>query len=458
MSAPQRNLKQFQSRFRRFPAGLQLIFTYCTAVLVGFGLLCLPFSQARDVSVLDNLFTAASALSTTGLTTLTIVEEYTFFGELILLLLFQLGGLGYMTIISFFLLRTNRLSEKGRELFHLDFSLPEGYSILKFTRVGLVFCLITEVAGALLLWPIFAEAGVDRPIWYAIFHSVSALCTTGLTLFPDSFQGFSDHLGFNAVISAITLCGAIGFIVVYDVYDKILGRREQLCYTSRIILRVAAIILLVGTVFVFFTDPELAQLELRERTLVSFFQCMTAMTTVGFNTYPTASIAPAPIFAIVTIMIIGTAPSGTGGGVKNTTITTLFAQTWSTLIGRSKAEFLGRSISNDRVRLASSTFFFYIYLLVIGALLLLLSESAPIPTILFEAVSAQGTVGLSLGLTTQLTTFGKVVVILMMIVGRIGPLSLGIAILRTRHAEWQQAQAEEEEEEEEEEPEEDVAI
>lgn len=438
-----------KSRFRRFPAGLQLVFTYFAAVLVGFGLLCLPFSQAREVGVLDNLFTAASALSTTGLTTLTIVESYTFFGQLILLLLFQLGGLGYMSILSFFLLRTNRLSEKGKALFHLDFSLPEGYSILKFTRIGLIFCLVTEFVGALLLWPIFAEAGVDQPIWYAIFHSVSALCTTGLTLFGDSFQGFSDHLAFNAVIAAITLCGAIGFIVVYDVYDKIRGRREALCYTSRIILRVAAIVLLVGTAFIFFSDPELAQLDLRERLLVSFFQGMTAMTTVGFNTYDTAAITPAPLFAIAVVMIIGTAPSGTGGGVKNTTITTLFAQTWSTLFGRSKAEFLGRSISDDRVRLASSTFFLYIYLLVIGALLLLVSESAPISTILFEAVSAQGTVGLTLGLTGQLTAFGKIVVILLMIIGRIGPLSLGVALLRTRHAEWR---------DNEEEPEEDVAI
>jgi trk system potassium uptake protein TrkH len=439
----------FFERFRRFPAGLQLVLSYCLVVLVGFALLCLPWSQQRATGMLDNLFTAASALSTTGLTTVTVVDQYTLFGQVILLLLFQLGGLGYMSIISFFVLRTNRLSEKGKALFHLDFSLPEGYSILKFTRVGLVFCLVAEVVGALLLWPVFAEANVDRPLWYAIFHSVSALCTTGLTLFEHSFQRFSGHLAFNGIIAAISLCGAIGFIVVYDIYDQFRGRRERLCYTSRIILRVAAVILLVGSAFLFVADPQLAQLDLRERALGAFFQCMTAMTTVGFSTLPTTTIAPAPLFAIAVIMIIGTAPSGTGGGVKNTTVTTLFAQTWSTLVGRSKAAFLGRSISGDRVRLAASTFFLYIYLLVIGLLLLLWSESAPVIAILFEAVSAQGTVGLTLGLTPQLTAFGKGVVILLMVIGRIGPLSLGVALLRTRRAEWRETASE---------PEEDVAI
>lgn len=425
---------RFPARFRQFPAGLQLVLTYVAVVLVGFGLLSLPISRYAGVGGWDNLFTAASALSTTGLTTVTVVDTYTGFGQAVLLVLFQLGGLGYMSIISFFVLRGNLLSAKGRQLFHLDFSLPEGYGILSFTRVGLVFSLVAEAIGALLLWPIFAERGVDSPLWYAVFHSVSALCTTGLTLFGDSFEGFAGHLGFNAIIAALSLCGAVGFIVVYDIYGVLRGRQKQLCYTSRIILRVGATILLVGAAYLFFLDPHVAGLALKERFLAAFFQCMTAMSTVGFSTLPMTELAAAPLLAIAIIMVVGTAPSGTGGGMKNTTITTLFAETRATLFGRSEARFLGRSISTDHIRLAASTFFFYIYLLVIGALLLLMSETAPIPVILFEAVSAQGTVGLSLGLTGQLSAAGKITVIVLMLIGRIGPLSLGIALLRRQRA------------------------
>jgi trk system potassium uptake protein TrkH len=421
---------KYPANLERFAGGKLLIFGYLLILLLGYALLCLPFSQRESIGSLDNLFIATSALSTTGLATLTIGESYTVFGQLVILLLIQIGGIGYMSLGSAIIIgRRNSLSAAGLNLLRLDFSLPDNYDIVAFVKNVVAFSFLIEFIGVLLLLPIFYQAGVPAPIWNAVFHSISAFCTAGFSLFSNGFESYTNHFGLNAVIGILSFCGAIGFIVFSDVYQNLWRKDSRTTYTSRIILRFTFSIFLLGTFLLLITDPGLAVLAPEERLLAAAFQSMTALTTVGFNTYPIGALAASPLFLLTLIMVMGASPSGTGGGIKSTTITALYAQTRATLQGKSQASYLNRTIPQRRIHLALSNFFFYIFILAIGIYLLFLTENAEPFAIIFEATSALGTVGLSTGLTGSLTILGKVVITLLMFLGRIGPLSLGVALL-----------------------------
>ncbi|WP_234572397.1 TrkH family potassium uptake protein [Rhodohalobacter sp. 614A] len=411
-------------------AGKLILLGYLLILLAGFILLSLPFSVSTTVTSLDHFFIATSALSTTGLVSVGISENYSFFGELVILLLIQLGGIGYMSLGSFIILGSKRrISKTGVKLLEFDFSLPKGFSILHFVKNVIWFSLLIELAGAIFLYFIFLNQDVSNPIWNAIFHSISAFCTAGFSLFNTSFEAFKDHFWLNLVISALSFSGAIGFIVFSDVYERLAGRKKQITYTSRIILRFTIIMIAFGTVILFVSDSNLLQYPAWERLMVAAFQSMTALTTVGFNTFPIQDLLGASIFLIIMLMLMGASPSGTGGGIKSTTMTALYAEVISTLRGKKKVTYLGRIIPSHRIKMASSNFFFYTFILTCGIFLLLLTESHPVFDTIFEATSALGTVGLSTGITGSLSPLGKVIIIILMFLGRIGPLSIGVALM-----------------------------
>ena len=412
-----------------------LIYGYFGILLIGFILIRLPIMRTADISALDDLFTTTSALSTTGLATVDVSADYTFWGQLIILILIQLGGLGYMSLGSFFvLIRRRKLSSRSSELLSYDFSLPENFNVMRFIQSMVVFTIGIEVVGAIALMLIFNAAGVEGVIWKGIFHSISAFCTAGFSLFSDGFMGFQSNFALNAVISILAIAGALGFIVFTDLFLRARGRKQRITYTSRIILRFTFLGILLGTAILFLSDENIAALPPEQGLMTAFFQSMTAFTTVGFNTYDVGSITPAPLFAVILLMIIGASPSGTGGGMKSTTFTALYAQLKSTFRGDNKTLYMNRIIPEHKVAMATSNFFFYVLTICLGAYLLLLMEDAPMYQILFEAVSALGTVGLSTGITGDLTVLGKLVVIVMMFLGRIGPLSFGMVVFRPSDA------------------------
>lgn len=413
-----------------------LMYGYLVILFVGFGLLCLPFFQTTSIRVIDNLFIATSALSTTGLATVSIPESYNLGGQIVILLLVQIGGLGYMSIGSFIVLLTRRkLTEMNFELINYDFSLPEHFEVRSFIRDMVIVTLVIELIGAILLAFIFWNAGENNAVWNGIFHSISAFCTAGLSLFPDSFVGYRDHFFLNFVISFLSIAGALGFIVFTDLFERFSGRKEKITLTSKIIIHFTFWGILLGAAVLFLSDLSIANLAPEKRLLASLFQSVAAFTTVGFNSYNISNISSGPLFFMLLLMIIGASPSGTGGGMKSTTVTTLYAQLKSTFRGTQDIIYMHCKIPEHRIRLATSNFFFYVLVVCLGTYSLLLVQPQDKFEVLFEAVSALGTVGLSTGITSDLSVLGKIIVMILMFLGRVGPLSFGMILFHSNYQE-----------------------
>lgn len=417
--------------FRHADASKLLLLGYVFYMTAGWLLLMLPISQAAPVSALDSLFIASSAVSTTGLVSVDPGSSYSLFGQVVILSLIQLGGIGYMTFGSFLVLSLSHRWSRFREtVTRAAFPLPDDFDAARFIRRVVYFTLTVEAAGALALWPMFAQAGVENPAWSALFHSVSAFCTAGFSLFPNSFEDFTGHAGIVLVISLLSYLGALGFIVMTALFDRVAGRRESLGFTSKVILSVTLKLTLGATLIIFIAEPTISVLPPEERILAAFFQVMTATTTVGFNTVPIGDISLAVLVVLFVLMVFGASPSGTGGGLKSTTLATLLGLMRSVLKRRSSIRYMKREISEERIHQASASLGFYLAVLCTAVFLLLLVEAdAALELVIFEAISALGTVGLSMGLTGDLSDLGKVLIILLMLIGRVGILTFGLAVV-----------------------------
>ncbi len=406
-----------------------VLFGYLSYIVSGWLILSLPIFQATDVSAIDNLFTATSAVSTTGLTTVSVADSYSFFGELIILILIQLGGIGYMTFGSFVILSSKKnLSPEREKISKTVFSLPKNFRIDKFIKSVITFALIIALTGAIFLFFIFRSSNAPQSFWSAIFHSVSAFCTAGFSIYNNSFESFHNNFWLNLVISILSYSGAIGFIVFVDVWRKIKGKIKNITLTSKIILHTTFWLSIIGTINFFTTEPSIQTLPQDERLLMAFFQAMTSLTTVGFNTIPIANITRTTMLVLTVLMIIGASPSGTGGGLKSTTFSAMIGVMRSVLKGESRVTFWQNEIPFERVWTAITSLCFYITFLLIGIYFLTLTETFDFEHIVFEAASALGTVGLSMGITAALTNLGKLIIITLMFIGRLGPLTFGMAL------------------------------
>ncbi len=411
------------------PAKL-LLTGYVSYMLIGWVLLSLPVAQQVPVGPLDTLFIATSAVSTTGLVSVDPGGSFTLFGEIVILLLIQAGGLGYMTIGSFATLAIlGKLPGMRARTTKHAFNLPEHIRPGHFVVWVVVFTLIAETIGALALWPMFAAAGEPDALWLAIFHSVSAFCTAGFSLFSSSFEGYAGHVGINIVISALSILGAMGFLIVVDTWRTLTAQRRWLGFSSKVIVRMTFSFLVIGTAVLFVVEPTIVGLPPVERLLAAFFQTMTAATTVGFNTVPIGAMSLAALMLFFFLMIIGASPAGTGGGLKTTSFAALVGLVRSTLKGRDEIRYLKRRVPLDRLQLAASSLAFYLVLAGFAMFFLFLTEpGAAFEVVMFEVISAMGTVGLSMGITGDLSPLGKLIVIVLMTAGRVGILTFGIAI------------------------------
>jgi trk system potassium uptake protein TrkH len=389
-----------------------------------------------------------------------------------------------MTFGSFLILSTrNQISPKRVDVHKVAFSLPKEFNIGKFIRSVVIYTLLVEFVGACLLFLFFRNQAGINPLWNSIFHSISAFCTAGFSLYNSSFVAFSNNLFLNIVIFVLSFLGAIGYIVMVDVWLVLKNKKERITFTSKIILYTTIILLTIGTGFLFLESVMLDNTNLDTTLLKSFFQTMTALTTVGFNTVPIGEIASSSLFIITLLMIIGASPSGTGGGIKSTTLSALFgvlrsvfssdkeyitynykaerktqqtqkpqnkilsffktkakqptnneeiiqySDDLNSIFGEIfKIKLMGRTIPFNRVIHAIASFVFYFFILFIGVLFLLSIENFSFEQIFFESASALGTVGLSTGITSSLSHYGKIIIILLMFIGRIGPISFGIIL------------------------------
>jgi len=372
-------------------------------------------------------------MSTTGLTTVSVADSYTFFGQFVILVLMQLGGLGYMTVTSFIILsRADRISGVRRGVLSTQFALPQGFWMSQFVRHVFIFTLVIESLGVFPLYSQFKHSGVPTPLWSAVFHSVSSFATAGFSLNNNSLEGFRDNVVVNVVIGTLCYLGAIGYIVMQDAFLACTRRGHRITFTSRTILHMTALVLLVCSPVLMFCEPEIAHLPWPKRICVSMFQIMTASSTTGFNTVPICALSAASLTVIIVSMVIGASPSGTGGGIKTTSFSALLGLLFSTLRGHAEeVTFCKRAIPLHRLMSAMASVTLYIIVLWSGVFLLSLTERHDYLKLLFEASSALGTVGLSMGITDALSCAGKLIITALMFIGRVGPITLGMAVFHS---------------------------
>lgn len=408
-----------------------LFYGFLTYILIGFVGLALPISHKTGATLLDHIFIATSAVSTTGLVTVSIFDTYNGFGQFIILVLIQLGGIGYLTFTTFMLLSTTRtITQWHKKILSTEFTLPKTIQIIDFLKSVILFTFIMELIGAILFFIAFKDESstVGSALWSAIFHSVSTFCTAGFSLFNNSFIDYANDHFVNFIISMLAICGALGFIVITDFSLWIKHRSHKLSFTTKIVLYGFLILLTFGTLNFYFLEPSIAQLSNSARFLSAFFQTMTAMTTVGFNSVDFGGFSQAMMLICIFLMYTGASPSGTAGGIKITTLTAVFAVMKSRLLGAKKISFLGRIIPYERLYIAISAFIFYTIIIAIGTFLITLTNDFKFENILFEVASALGTVGISTGITADINAFGKIVIIVLMFIGRLGVLTFGLAI------------------------------
>ena len=406
-----------------------LFLGYGVYMLVGWALLSLPFAHSEPVRLIDSLFIAVSAVSTTGLVSVDPGGAFNLFGEVVILALIQAGGLGYMTLGSIAALALKRKLSLAQQHAAIGaFGLPADFDLRLFLREIGGFVLCVEAVGAVLLWILFARAGVENALWAGIFHSVSAFCTAGFSLFANSLENFRADGAVNLTVAALSYLGAIGFLVFADVWENVRGRRRALGFVSRVILVTTLAFSVFGALLFYVFEPSITALPGDERALAAFFQAMTATTTVGFNTVPMGPLAVGSVMVMYLLMMFGASPAGTGGGLKSTTLATLVALVLATLRGRTQVTVLGHAVPPDRIQLAAASISFYVLVLFVAVFGLVWVEDAPLEALAFEAISAIGTVGLSTGVTGGLTDAGKAAIIALMFMGRVGVLTFGLAL------------------------------
>ncbi len=411
-------------------------------VMIVIGTLLLTFPTAtRDGTVtgfVDALFTATSATCVTGLIVKDTPVYWSRFGQLVILTLLQFGALGIMTFSSSLAVVFGRKLGLGqRKTVSAMIGESRGIDIVRILRYVLTFTVLAEATGALLLFlrwlPDFPTVGAA--LYNAVFHSVSAFCNAGFSVFSNSLVDYRGDIAVNFVVIGLVITGGLGFIVVRELICSDTFRRgpmyvlRRTSVHARIVLWTTGILIVAGTIFFFFFeyDHALGGMPTGVKLITSLFQAVTPRT-AGFNTAHFASVQPATLFLWTMLMFIGASPGGTGGGIKTSTVAILFLSVRSRVLGREEIQLGRRIIPKDIVYRATAIAAVSIGVVALFLIVLLITEDAPFQNILFETVSAFGTVGLSTGLTPELSVIGKVAVTILMYVGRLGPLTLALAM------------------------------
>ncbi|MEA3428629.1 MAG: potassium transporter TrkG [Thermodesulfobacteriota bacterium] len=398
-------------------------------IFIGAFLLTLPASSSNGYcqSFLDALFTAGSAVTTTGLVVVGTGSFYSSFGQMIILALFQIGGLGYMIIIALVVLGIGgRLSISGQTLLRQSITRPTSVDMIRFAKIILLFTLLFELAGTIFLgfsWMRFFPC--EKAFYLAAFHSVSAFCTAGFSLFPDSLKAYNECFSINLIISLLALCGGTGFFCLYELFvllpeKRFMKQTIRLSAHTKIVLSSTALLILIGAGIIWIAGNGVR---------ASIFQAVSASTTTGFNTIEIGNMHTSSLWIILFLMFVGASPGGSGGGIKTVSFVLLLAFLRSHLSGRNDVFVFKNRVPQrtmQKVFAISITAMVWIFT---ATGILMYTEKAAALDILFQVVSALGTVGLSTGITQELSSAGKVVIILSMFIGRAGPLAIAYSLV-----------------------------
>jgi trk system potassium uptake protein TrkH len=441
-------MPQLTGSLTSYPARVSFV-AYVVTILVGGVLLTLPIARQADrppVSLIDGLFTATSACCVTGLTVRSTGSDFSTFGQGVILALMQLGGLGIMTITTLFAFQIGgQATLRQRAVVADTLGVKSGRDLRWVTKAVLATVAVAELLGFVLLcWTTWDSRAPRDVVWRAAFHSVSAFCNAGFALADDSLAHQAASVPINLIICGLVIVGGIGFPVIFDVGTRLRQRRDfwqRLSIQSKLMLIGTAGLLAVGAVsfWALEWDEALAEQPVGTRILMGLFHTTTCRT-AGFSTIDYALLSSPTLFLAIILMAIGAGPCSTGGGFKVSTFMTLVVSSWSSFRGLPRANFFRRTIPATAVRRATATALLFAAVAIVALVALLTVESdnpvAERPRwfleSLFECISALATVGLSTGITPLLSDPGKIVLIVLMLVGRLGPISAAVALSRQR--------------------------
>lgn len=414
-----------------------IMLSFLAVIFLGSLLLSLPISAAdgKAVSYLDALFTATTATCVTGLVTLTTASAWSIFGQAVILVLIQVGGLGVVTIMSaLMILLQKRMGIGDRLLIQDAFNLNSLSGIVRFVKRVILGTALVEGIGALLYMTVFVPEFGVKGIWIAVFTSISAFCNAGMDIISnDSLCSYATNPIINLVTCALIVLGGIGYIVWWDVMGLRKGAagRRRLSLHSKIAISTTLLLIFGGglliLLFEYHNPRTIAELSLFDKLQVSLFQSVTTRT-AGFATVPQQDLTNASSLLCLLLMFIGGSPVGTAGGIKTVTIAVLFASAFSAVRNRQEVTLFQRNIPKQAVSKAVAvTTMSFVILFTATLLLSAVCPGDPLD-ILFETVSATATVGLSRDLTPYLNAYGKIIIIGTMYLGRVGPISLALAL------------------------------
>lgn len=427
-----------ENRHRHITSFQIIILGFLSVIILGSLLLMLPWAtqDGSGAAFSDALFTSTSAVCVTGLVVFDTATYWSVFGQGIILLLIQIGGMGVVTVAVFIAVISGRkIGLMQRSTMQEAISAPQVGGIVRMTQFILKTTLLIELIGAVVLSPVFCrEFGVLKGAWYSLFHSISAFCNAGfdLTGIKEPFSSLTSYAAqpvINITIMALIVVGGIGFLTWEDVRTNKWHLRKYRMQ-SKVILTVTAFLILTPAIYFFFY--EFADMPVVQRVWSSLFQSVTPRT-AGFNTADLSGFSEVGQMVVIILMLIGGSPGSTAGGMKTTTIAVLCASALAVFQKKEHAHFFGRRVPDDTVRNAATIMLMYFILFLAGGMAISQMEKIPLISALFETGSAIGTVGLSLGVTSELGIASRGILIALMFFGRVGGLTLIFAALSEKY-------------------------
>lgn len=413
---------------------------FLTFILIGTLLLMLPFSTTNGISFIDALFTSTSAICVTGLIVMDTPKDFTLWGQVIILFLIQIGGLGYMTSATIISLAIGKRIGLGERLIMkeaLNVLSLEG--IVKFTKKVLFITIFFEMLGTVILGIRFAaDLGIARGLYYGLFHAVSAFNNAGFSLFSDNLINYREDITVNLVICVLIFFGGIGFLVINDIYNFCRNNIVRLSVHTKITLATSGVLIVVYAIMMLIFENSnpatMKNMSLIEKILASVFSSITART-AGFNTIDYSLLRIETLFLTIIIMFIGASPGSAGGGIKTTTFALIIASIYATMRGMRDTVLFRRRIPLETISRSYLLATLAAILIIVISMLIIYYEDTKYLSTIFEVISAFGTVGLSVGdggtrsFSALLTPAGKFFISFAMFAGRLGPLTLAVAVM-----------------------------
>ena len=424
---------------KSFSPYMTILLSFMVVTILGGILLSLPISMryGKSVKLIDGFFIATSAICVTGLSSIDIGSVYNIFGQMVILVLIQLGGLGVITFTSVIIIMiSKKIGYYTKKIVQEDINIDTTFKIEEYVKKVIFSVIIIEFIGTVILFFEFIKKfGFLKAVYYSFFHSVSAFCNAGFSLFSDNLYGFKNSFIINMTIPLLIFLGGIGFSTILNCYNVLWKKEKRLTSTTKLSIKISIFLVIIGMVAMFILEysnkSTIGNLSFGQKLEASFFQSVTTRT-AGFNTISILGLKRSTSLLFVILMFIGASPGSTGGGIKTTTIGLIILGTLATLKNKDTIEYDKRSVSWRIYSKAITVLFIsLIYTTICVFLLILFERNKNLLDLVFEVFSAFGTVGLSRNLTPSLADISKFILIVTMFVGRVGPLTIALALSKS---------------------------